>query len=630
MKTSLHFEAPSDLSVGTVRITCEGQEIADWVATPDNRTFQQDNLKPGIYSAEIGPAGVAPQSVLFEIREGQANTVMLPTFSALSSSGSNTSYFDVGTQRAVSDIPESIKVEIITQPLGLSPDRKQPLGLYTGANFGPEPPRPIDVSPVRRRITIALSEEARGREAFDTFRGKSKMELLSGRLEIEIPTDPARDQWAGHRVRLSAAIENVRVERCLLPLYKGGTRITIAAPAPAPADIEFSIVPVDPKLRALVRTLDAGTSAEAKAVRDDVLGKEDPSILLAESADPWAAILVGLLAIRFPDVFHPIDTNWAEALVERAGWAFDTHVIRASQALSAASSSSREVQANAVARAVAHLANAQVAGSPYYRCTNQLFAELAGGVASYLKTNIKGVDEGATRKFDRLYSRWSRELPLQRGAGSTFTWLARDQVALKERNVLVPYRNPSGRLRGRDSTIIFEGQVGAGQIAIISAGPNVFPPSLWSKHSSLSMPNEEPGGDVPRFALSRIPALQRPSGPKNDPNKGRFGGQSSRDGFRLISAFERTSSPNWVTITLTVEAYSSAKLGLGLGDFVWFALHPTFSPPVLKVSFRGNRARLRVQAFGGFTVGVWVPAVGVELESDLALLPDAPRIIQTR
>jgi hypothetical protein len=628
MKTSLHFEAPSDLSVGTVRITGEGQEIADWIATPDNRTFQQDNLKPGIYSAEIGPAGVAPQSVLFEIREGRANTVMLPTFSALSSSGSNTSYFDTETQRAVSDIPESIKVETITQPLGLSPDGKQAFGLHPETNIDPEPLRPIDVSPIHRRITIALSEEARGREAFDTFHGKLKMELLSGRLEIEIPTDPARDQWAGHRVRLSAAIENVRVERCLLPLYKGGTRITTAVPASAPADLEISIMPVDPKLRALVRTLDAGTSAEAVAVRDDVLGKEDPSILLAEGADPWAAILVGLLAIRFPDVFHPIDTNWADGLVERARWAFDTHVIRASQALSAASSSSQEVQADAVARAVAHLANAQVAGSPYYRSTNQLFAELAGGIASYLRTNREGVSEGATRKFDRLYGRWCRELPLQRGAGSTFTWLARDQVALKERNVLVPHRNPSGRLRGRDSTIIFEGQVGAGHIAIISAGPNVFQPLLWSEHSALSQRIEEASGKAPPSALSHMPALQRPPGPEDDPNKGRFGGQPSRDGFRLISAFEQASSPNWVTITLTVEANSSAKVGVG--DFVWFALHPTFSPPVLKVSFRGNRARLRVQARGGFTVGVWVPVAGVELESDLALLPDAPRIIQTR
>ncbi|MFK0338229.1 pYEATS domain-containing protein [Agrobacterium deltaense] len=627
MKTSLHFEAPSDLSVGTVRITGDGRDIADWVATPDNRTFEQEDLKPGIYSAEIGPAGVAPQSVLFEIREGQANTVLLPTFSALSLSGSNTSFFDIETQRAVSDIPDSIKVEIIAQPLGLSPDGEQVSGLQLGTTIEPETSRPVDVSTVRRRITIALSEEARGREAFDTFRGKSKMELLSGRLEIEIPTDPAGDPWAGHRVRLSAAIENVRIERCLLPLYKGGTRITISPPAFAPADLEIGILPVNPKLRALVRALDAGTSAEAVAIRDDVLGN-NPSILLAEGADPWAAILVGLLAIRFPGVFQPIQTVWADRLAEQAGWAFDTHVIRASHALSAASSLSREAQADAVAQAVADLANAQVAGSPYYRYTNQLFAELTGGVASYLKAHAESVDDAVRRKFDRLYSRWCRELPLQRGAGSTFTWLARDQVALKERNVLVPHRNPSGRLRGKDSTIVFEGQVGAGQIAIISAGPNLFQRSLLSEESALSQPAKEARGDVPRFALADMPALQRPPGPKNDPNKGRFGGEASRDGFRLTSAFEEGSSRSWVTITLTVEADSSASLGLG--DFVWFALHPTFSPPVLKVSFRANRARLRVQAWGGFTVGVWVPAAGVELESDLALIPNAPKVIQTR
>jgi len=628
MKTSLHFEAPSDLSVGTVRITGDGRDIADWVATPDNRTFEQEDLKPGIYSVEIGPAGVAPQSVLFEIREGQANTVLLPTFSALSSSGSNTSFFDVDTQRAVSDIPDSIKVELVTQPLGLSPDNEQSSGFQHEATAEPEISRPIDVSTVRRRITIALSEEARGREAFDTFRGKSKMELLSGRLEIEIPTAPARAPWAGHRVRLSAAIENVRIERCLLPLYNGGTRITIAPPAFAPADLEIGIMPVDPKLRALVRALDAGTSAEAVAIRDDVLGDETPAILLAASADPWAAMLVGLLTIRFPDVFHPLETVWADSLARQAGWAFDTHVIRASQALSAASSLSREAQADAVAQAVAGLANAQVAGSPYYRYTNQLFAELTGGIASYLKMDKNGIDEAVRKKFERLYSRWCRELPLQRGSGSTFTWLARDQIALKERNVLVPHRNPSGRLRGRDAMIVFEGQVGAGQLAIISAGPTIFQRSLLSEESALSQLPEEAKGDAPRFALSDMPALRRPPGPKNDPNKGRFGGEASRGGFRLTSGFEEANGRNWVTITLTIEADSSANLGLG--DFAWFALHPTFSPPVLKVSFRGNRARLRVQAWGGFTVGVWIPATGVELESDLALIPDAPRIIQTR
>lgn len=628
MKTSLHFEAPSDLSVGTVRITSDGRDIADWVATPDNRTFEQEDLKPGIYSVEIGPAGVPPQSVLFEIREGQANAVLLPTYSALSASGSNTSFFDVGTQRTASDIPDSIKVELVRQPLGLSPDNERSSGFQHEATAESEISRPIDISTVRKRITVALSEEARGREAFDTFRGNSKMELLSGRLEIEIPTDPARDPWAGHRVRLSAAIENVRIERCLLPLYKGGTRITIAPPAFAPADLEIGILPVDPKLRALVRALDAGTSAEAVAIRDDVLGNNSPSMLLTEGTDPWGAILAGLLAIRFPDVFQPIQTVWADSLAEQAGWAFDTHVICASRALSGANSLSREAQADAIAQAVADLANAQIAGSPYYRYTNQLFAELAGGIASYFKARAEGVDDAVRKKFDRLYSRWCRELPLQRGAGSTFTWLARDQVALKERNALVPHRNPSGRLRGRDSTIVFEGQVGAGQIAIISAGPNLFQRSLLSGESALSQLPEDAKGEAPHSALTEMPALRRRPGPQNDPNKGRFGGEVSSGGFRLISSFEQASGRNWVTITLTVEADSFARIGLG--DFAWFALHPSFSPPLVKVSFRGNRARLRVQAWGGFTVGVWLPASGVELESDLALLSDAPRIIQRR
>jgi hypothetical protein len=149
-----------------------------------------------------------------------------------------------------------------------------------------------------------------------------------------------------------------------------------------------------------------------------------------------------------------------------------------------------------------------------------------------------------------------------------------------------------------------------------------------SEESALSQLPDEAKGETPRFAVAEMPALRRPPGPKNDPNKGRFGGEASSGGFRLTSSFEQASGRNWVTITLTVEADIFARIGLG--DFAWFALHPTFSPPLLKVSFRGNRARLRVQAWGGFTVGVWVPATGVELESDLALLSDAPRIIQTR
>ncbi|KVN92157.1 pYEATS domain-containing protein [Burkholderia ubonensis] len=626
MKTSLHFEAPSDLSVGTVRITGEGQTIADWVATPDNRTFQGDDVTPGIYSVEIGPAGVSPQSVVFEVREGQPNHVVLPSFSVLSSSGSNTSFFDADSQKTVAEVPHSVNLnalEILDLPSYQSGTLSD---IVRESVFDSRGSQRLEVSKEKRRISIGLSEEKHGRETFDTFVGQSSMALFSGRLEIELPTDLHCDRWAGHRVRLSAAIEQVRVERCLLPLYRGGTRIMVAAPPFAPADLEFSVIPVDPKLRALARALDAGTSAEAAAVRADVVGKGDPETQFADQADPWAAILTGLLAIRFPEIFQPIERAWADMLVERAGWAFDAYVIRASQALASARSASPDAQDEAVADAVAFLAKAQVAGSPYYRYTNQLFAEMAAGIADYLETSRPRVDSATVKRFDRLYGRWRRELPLQRGAGWTFTWLARDLAALKERKVLVPYRQASGKLRHRDTLIIFEGQVSAGQIAIIGGGRDAIR-GLPNSDGVVSV-SDERSEDVPEYGLFRMPALGRAPGPDEDPNKGRFGGQASEGGFHLTAAFEPTKHRDWVTVVLTVEAERSVRIGLG--DFAWFVLHPTFSPSALKVAFRGNRARLRIQAWGGFTVGVWLPQAGLELECDLAQVEGAPEIVRLR
>lgn len=626
MKTRLYFEAPSDLSVGTVRIKGEGKTIVYWVATPDNRTHRQDDLRPGIYSAEISPAGVSPQSVIFEVREGRDNSVILPSFSALSSSGSNTSFFDTDSQQAVAELPYSMKMNALEEP-DLPPHQSEDLaGIIAAENIRDSKRlQQINISEERRRISIGLSEKKGYRRTFDPFLGPSRMELLSGRLEIEIPTDLSRDYWAGYRVRLSAAIEQVRIERCLLPLYRGGTRITVGVPSFAPSDLELGIMPIDPKLRALVRALDAGTSAEAAAVRDHVLGKDDPTVLLGDQSDPWAAILAGLLAIRFPEIFQPIDPEWADKLVKRAGWAFDVHVIRASQALSAANSTS-DAKGKAVSSAIAFLAKAQDAGYPYYRYTNQLFADMAFGIADYLKTKKPAIDPDAVRRFDQLYGRWYRELPLQRGAGWAFTWLERDQAALNAHEVLVPLRNSSGKLRSRDTSIIFEGLVSAGQITIMRGGPNSL--ALFPSESSIHSSTGERLEDALEYGFSQMPALGRAMGPDDDPNKGRFGGEASREGFHLTATFEPMKSHDWVTIILTVEADRSVKIGLG--EFAWFILHPTFSPSALKVSFRGNRARLSIQAWGGFTVGVWLPKTGLELECDLAQLKDAPKIIKTR
>ena len=125
-----------------------------------------------------------------------------------------------------------------------------------------------------------------------------------------------------------------------------------------------------------------------------------------------------------------------------------------------------------------------------------------------------------------------------------------------------------------------------------------------------------------------IPAFAHPPGPPDDPNKGRFGGEAARGGYRLSATFERGKDRKRVIVQFTVEADPSVKISLG--DFAWFILHPTFSPPMLKVAFRGNRARLQIQAWGGFTTGVWLPKSNVELECDLATSHDAPAIMLKR
>ncbi|MGP2516569.1 pYEATS domain-containing protein [Yersinia sp. 2545 StPb PI] len=53
-------------------------------------------------------------------------------------------------------------------------------------------------------------------------------------------------------------------------------------------------------------------------------------------------------------------------------------------------------------------------------------------------------------------------------------------------------------------------------------------------------------------------------------------------------------------------------------------------PSIIKVSFRGRHAQLRIQAWGGFTVGIWIPKANVELECDLSQLERAPSIIKSR
>ena len=112
---------------------------------------------------------------------------------------------------------------------------------------------------------------------------------------------------------------------------------------------------------------------------------------------------------------------------------------------------------------------------------------------------------------------------------------------------------------------------------------------------------------------------------KDDPNLGRFGGCSAQQGFELSARFEKAkSSKNWIAIHLQIRGPAKD------GDQAVFYLHDSFRPMRREIAFAGRAARLKVTAWGGFTVGAWIPSRGIELELNLAELETAPRIIRER
>jgi hypothetical protein len=122
------------------------------------------------------------------------------------------------------------------------------------------------------------------------------------------------------------------------------------------------------------------------------------------------------------------------------------------------------------------------------------------------------------------------------------------------------------------------------------------------------------------------PALRLPVLQFDDPQKGRFGGKAEVDGFSLSASFSESGDQNWIEIHLV----ATAKPGVVLDSdaVAEFFLHDTFRPSRLSVTFANGVATLTLRAFGGFTVGVWIPSHQVQLELDLAELSYAPRVIK--
>jgi hypothetical protein len=129
----------------------------------------------------------------------------------------------------------------------------------------------------------------------------------------------------------------------------------------------------------------------------------------------------------------------------------------------------------------------------------------------------------------------------------------------------------------------------------------------------------------PDHATKRVEA--NVGGDQADPQKGRWGGQSSAGGFSVRVEKLDQEGQSWVEFALIV----SRDDGRALEGEVVFHLHHTFDRQTVKVRAAGKReARLERWAYGAFTVGVEVVEAGVRLEIDLAEQGELPGWFRNR
>jgi hypothetical protein len=621
MSTRLTFRGPADLSVGRVTVENQLGLVKEWVATPSNKTLELEDAPPGIYTANVEPVGQRSRSFVFEVRPNMANTVTAPLFSALAAGGDTVAFSGVSDQKHAIDILRARRptLETAFSPI-LTSVHSDVWGL------------PTQTDSKAKILSLGLSVDKKMARigGWTPFTESEPLGWFEGNgLNLLFDLSPDA-RVRNRRLRLSYSLEGVRVERFMVPQFWGGTRVEFQPSSLTTTDIAIRVTPVDVERRALVRALQAGAEEEARAVYDDVLrGGSIDRFVDGADEDPWAAMVATLLTIRFPSVFGAKSPTWGPWLVTHHGWAPDTHVIHARHHLLNAPPET-EGRINAASSSLEALAAAYDLGSPFFSYSNQLMGEMLGSLAALEERPYETLAEQATKQL----AEWRRNLPLQRSAGASFSWQMPDPLMRKTAHVLEPFQKTRGNLDERYSRIFFRGSVDLTRISLLLSSDNPLPPKKTDAREFAGSSVDAAQPDVARDATAsdsgqlqpEAPALHRPIQFPEDPNKGRFGGAAKYDGHTLNATFSDPERTDWIEIQLVVNVDSSWEPSYS--DSAVFFLHPTFNPSRLKATFRGHQASLTVRASGGFTVGVWLPERRIELECDLAEMPDAPRIIR--
>jgi hypothetical protein len=592
MSLDLTLTAPPDLSIGRIRLTVAESEIGGWVASPTEMQHRFESLNPGVYQAVAEPLGQPSRSFLFLLNESNRQVAM-PSLQAMSSPGFVASNVQAvaGTilrsvagrigdslQNAVEPALSAIVDAGASQPIAL--------GLSLRADFERGSSRPYASGPPPE---ITLIEGA--------------VEVVLNRPENDLATQ-------SFNLMLTCAVGGGHNLFVRVPLFAGGVRLACSASPLGAADITSRVLPADRNRRAITQALFAGSSTEAAHVfktipggPEELIGRED------WRDDPWTSVAACLLCFRFPDLAPaslPVDLP---ALATRYPSLPDAHVLLARERLRQAARTNSKAQdrSTALDDALKHLQRGYDAGPPYFAYAAQLAEEMLGALAT-----DKAVGQSATSQLA-----WSRRYPnAARKAGASYAW----------RSAEIPSK--PGTLDPRSATVVFSGWVNHDRIALEAKRASGFWTTLahvLDVAKSALGHSEAPASPTEAHAPSDPPALSRPVAEADDPHKGRFGGKDGVSGFTLAARFADTGDANTVGITLSVSGESGFE---SYDEVAEFFLHPTFRPSRLRAAFHGRKAEVRIVSWGGFTVGVWLPKRGIELELDLAKIPGAPRIVR--
>ncbi|UTP40550.1 hypothetical protein M9M90_05035 [Phenylobacterium sp. LH3H17] len=629
------LRGPADTGAVNLRLIHPDGRVEDLFATPSRNTFRVQG-GGGTYHAIVEPLGQGQLNFSFELPNGPEPIIEVPRVAELRAQARAPVMINLQAESLTLRPPD------FSQPTAGTAISSQSSWLTTAQSE--RLPGVLREAATPKPITIGLSEDTQpGRMGgWRPYQGSPpSVTLAAGSLDVVLDRKDQRlsPPGGGARLRMSVAIQGTRVERFLLPLFRDGVRVRFAASPLTTADLSILVIPLDPGRRSLCQALGIGYLEEARKIVDDFL-EDDPAPGGFDEEDPWTAVVLRLLAIRFPELSIPA-LDWRELAAGPAKWLSDAHVLAARQCLDQGRMLKGAAREAAARDAIKALARARQVGAPYFAQCNLLMGDMLTSLAS-------GAPGDVNRHLAEIEARrWRRDITFRANAGVSFSWImarkASDGGTQRAR-----YTPPRGGLRAGYSRILFRGEVDLQQIrpraptrrrkldalpaaaqSVPTGAPDVFPARLVTR-LTRPLSTQRPPRD-PLMGIHLSPARKAPSAlgrairHEVDLHKGRFGGRPERKGFRLGVTFEKVRG-RWVYMVLFITAPPGRTRPFV--DKAEFFLHDTFEADHLEAVFQEDRAEVSVAAVGGFTVGAWIPGEDLELELDLAEVQDAPKAIK--